>query len=102
MSERSRSLALRRAALVERCRLQRDQMEVRQLEIRQSLRSFGGIALFAARTRKNPLPLAGLLLGLIAVRPQRLLKMAASVLAIRKAWQTLAPVVAPLVQRLRN
>ena len=99
MSERKNTLALRREALVERCRLQREQLAARQLEIRQSLSSFGGIAVIAAHTRKNALPLAGLLLGLIIMRPKRLLSLALSVTTAWKAWQKLSPLFAAILKR---
>lgn len=102
MSEKTKTLARRREALIERCRLQREQLAARQMEIRQSLSSFGGIAVIAARTRKNPLPLAGLLLGLIIMRPKRLLSLAVSVATAWKAWRALAPVVAPIARHLRK
>lgn len=102
MSKMTKTLAWRREALIERCRLQREQLAVQQMEIRQSLSSFAGIAVIAARTRRNALPLAGLLLGLIVMRPKRLLSLAVSVATAWKAWRAFAPVVTPIFKHLRK
>ncbi len=90
------SLAARREALVHRCADQRDDLANQILVMTAPLgHGAGGLRHFLAGRLKLPLTIAGVALGMVAVRPRRALPLLGTALSL---WKVARPLLA-LFQR---
>ena len=100
MNDKSQTLAQRREMLVQRCRLQRQQLAAQRLAMRQSFGIGQAVSKAAQFGRDNPLLIAGVALGFFVLRPRRFLSLAMSATTLWKTWQRFSPLVSPLVSPL--
>ncbi len=86
MSNKSQDLARRREELVARCRLQRAEVANEFAAFRPPV-TLGGAAGFVARHKMTALALAGVVIGLVAYRPKKVLALGTAALSMYKMAQ---------------
>jgi hypothetical protein len=91
MNNSVKSMAARRAALAAQCAQQRGELAQEWAALRAPWR-FDGL-LLAGSHNKLLLAAAGAALGIIAVRPRRLLSLAASALSLLRTAQNILPLL---------
>lgn len=95
----SEVLARRRELLIARCAAQRNALTVQGQALLEKLAVFDiGRNLFE-RLKKNPAWIAGLLVGLVVIKPRRLLPLLQTGLLAWQALRTLAPALKNIVGR---
>jgi hypothetical protein len=92
MSDRTVSLAQRRAELVELCAMQRSYL-AQECEVLRAPFS-GGMTGWLASNKKMALAVAGVALGLVVARPKKLLSLAAGALSAWKVARKVLPMLA--------
>lgn len=99
MSKSSEVLARRRELLIARCAAQRNALTVQRQALVEKLSVFDiGQNLFE-RLKKNPAWIAGLVVGLVVIKPRRLLPLLQTGLLAWQTLRTLAPALKNIVER---
>lgn len=95
----SEVLARRRELLIARCAAQRNALTVQRQALLEKLSVFDiGLNLFE-RLKKNPAWIAGLVVGLVVIKPRRLLPLLQTGLLAWQTLRTLAPALKNIVER---
>ncbi len=95
----SEVLARRRELLIARCAAQRNALTVQRQALLEKLSIFDiGLNLFE-KIKKNPAWMAGLVVGLIVIKPRRLLPLLQTGLLGWQTLRTLAPALKNIVER---
>jgi hypothetical protein len=99
MKKPAETLAQRREQLIALCHSQRVGLAAQGRLLEQSSGTVCAVAQVVNQIRKSPLLLAGSAIAVMAIRPRRLLSLFASATMAWKAWERIAPVVAPILKR---
>jgi hypothetical protein len=98
MSSSAKALACRRELLVARCGAQRKALTGEVQSLLKNLAVFDlGLTLFE-RLKKNPAWIAGLMVGVVAIKPRRLLSVLQTALLAWQAVRVLMPAMKNIVE----
>lgn len=99
MSKSSEVLARRRELLIARCAAQRNALTVQGQALMEKLSVFDiGLSLFE-KIKRNPAWIAGLVVGLVVIKPRRLLPLLQTGLLAWQGLRTLAPTLKNIMER---
>ncbi|MFC3109828.1 YqjK family protein [Undibacterium arcticum] len=102
MSKHAQHLAQRRQALIARSQQQRAIISLQAQQLTRSLSIVDlGLAM-VAKVKGNPLLLSAVLLGLLVIKPRRVLSVLRTGLVALQAWRSVGPVLHHLTARRRT
>ena len=102
MSTHAQQLAQRRKALIARCQHQRAIISMQTERLTKSL-SIVNLGLAAvAKVKNNPLLVSAVVVGLLVIKPRRVLSLLETGLVALQAWRSLAPAWRHMTARRRN
>jgi hypothetical protein len=102
MSKHAQQLAQRRKALIARCQHQRAIISMQTERLVKSLSIVDLGLATVAKVKSNPLLVSAVVIGLLAIKPRRLLSVLRTGLVALQAWRSLVPVWQHLKARRRT